>query len=89
MDDIIADVLIHSESVIKTINNESVLIAYLEKVVSTSMITVPKRLNFKQERSVIKLSIEETSVCIGELPVSTGATAIRTNYIMDKILGKL
>ena len=46
LEDIIDDVYSHSEVIIGSINNESVINAYLEKVISTSLITVPKRLNF-------------------------------------------
>ena len=46
LEDIINDVYSHSEVIINSINNENVINAYLEKVISTSMITVPKKLNF-------------------------------------------
>ena len=42
LEDIIDDVYSHSEVIIKTVTNEDVINAYLEKVVSTSIITVPK-----------------------------------------------
>ncbi len=47
LEDIIDDVYSHSEVIINSINNENVIKAYLEKVISTSIITVPKKLNFK------------------------------------------
>ena len=47
LEDIINDVFAHSEVVISNISNEVVVQAYLEKVVATSVITVPKKLNFK------------------------------------------
>ena len=50
LEDIIDDVYAHSEAVLNSIRNESVIEAYIEKVVSTSIITVPKRLNFNNER---------------------------------------
>ena len=49
LDDIIDDVFAHSEVIINSINNESVIQAYLEKVVSTSIITVPKKMGFHSE----------------------------------------
>lgn len=49
LDDIIDDVYAHSEVIINSINNDSVIQAYLEKVVSTSIITVPKKMNFHPE----------------------------------------
>lgn len=49
LDDIIDDVYAHSEVIINSIANESVIKSYLEKVVSTSIITVPKKMNFHPE----------------------------------------
>ena len=43
LDDIIDDVYSHSEVIMNTVTNENVIRAYLEKVVSTSIITVPKK----------------------------------------------
>ena len=49
LDDIIDDVYKHSEVIINSVPNESVISAYLEKVVSTSIITVPKKMGFHPE----------------------------------------
>lgn len=49
IEDIIDDVYSHSEVIISTVNNDAVVNAYLAKVVSTSIITVPKRMNFHNE----------------------------------------
>ena len=49
LEDIIDDDYSHSEVIIKTVTNEDVINAYLEKVVSTSIITVPKKMNFHPE----------------------------------------
>lgn len=49
LDDIVDDVYSHSEVIINSINNDSVIQSYLAKVVSTSVITVPKRLGFQSE----------------------------------------
>ena len=49
LDDIIDDVYNHSEVIINSVPNESVISAYLEKVVSTSIITVPKKMGFHPE----------------------------------------
>lgn len=46
LDDIIDDVYNHSEVIINSVPNESVISAYLEKVVATSIITVPKKMGF-------------------------------------------
>ena len=49
LDEIIDDVYKHSESVINTVNDENVVISYLQKIVSVSVITVPKRLGLHTE----------------------------------------
>ena len=49
LDDIIDDVYSHSEVIINSINNDGVIQSYLEKVVSTSIITVPKKMGFHPE----------------------------------------
>ena len=46
LDDIVKDVYAHSEVIINSIDNESVIESYLEKVISTSIITVPKKMKF-------------------------------------------
>ena len=63
LDDIIDDVYSHAEVIINSINNDGVIIAYLEKVVSTSIITVPKRMGFHKEiphRVISPLPTSET-----------------------------
>lgn len=58
IDDIVSDVYSHAEVVLNTVTNESVITSYLNKIVSTSMITVPKRLGIdthnKPETTVSK-----------------------------------
>ena len=49
LDEIIDDVFSHSEVILNTVDNEQVVRSYLEKVVSTSIITIPKKLNFHKE----------------------------------------
>lgn len=49
LDDIINDVYSHSEVIINSISNDSVIQSYLEKVVATSIITVPKKMGFHSE----------------------------------------
>ncbi|MCM1003908.1 MAG: hypothetical protein NC408_06150 [Candidatus Gastranaerophilales bacterium] len=46
LDDIVQDVYDHSKVVLGSVSNEDVINAYLNKVVATSLITVPKKLNF-------------------------------------------
>ena len=54
LDDIVADVYEHAEVILNTVTNESVVHSYLEKIVATSMITVPKRCGVKIERSKVE-----------------------------------
>lgn len=56
LDDIIDDVYNHSEVIINSVPNESVISAYLEKVVSTSIITVPKKMGFHPEIKHVTVS---------------------------------
>ena len=60
LDDIINDVYSHSEVILNSVTNENVINSYLEKVISTSIITVPKKLNFNRnvKHTVIKPSDE-------------------------------
>lgn len=55
LEDIIEDVYAHSKIVLGSVTNEDVIAAYLKKVVATSLITVPKKLNFniKQKHRII------------------------------------
>lgn len=46
LEDIANDVYEHSKVVISSVANDDVISAYLTKVVATSMVTVPKKLNF-------------------------------------------
>ncbi|MBR6127787.1 hypothetical protein IKQ21_08900 [bacterium] len=48
LDEIIDDVYAHSEVIINSVTNESVIEAYLQKVIATSMITVPKKLGVRK-----------------------------------------
>ena len=50
LDDIVQDVYSHAEVVLRTVTNESVVTSYLNKIVSTSMITVPKKLGINSKR---------------------------------------
>jgi len=69
LDDIIDDVYAHSSVVISTINNENVIKSYLQKIVSASLITVPKRMNFNAHKSrsnvdnVVKASESAINTC--------------------------
>ncbi len=62
-EDIIDDVYSHSESVLKSVKDENVVEGYLNKVISTSIITVSKKLNFHNElkhRTITKVNESES-----------------------------
>ena len=69
VDDIVSDVYSHAEVVLSTVTNESVITSYLNKIVSTSMITVPKRLGIdthNKPETTVNTKIETTTVKISE-----------------------
>ena len=49
LDDIIDDVYKHAKTVLESVRDEDVISSYLQKLVSVSVITVPKRMNFHSE----------------------------------------
>lgn len=49
LEDIANDVFEHAKVVLSSVDNEEVVTAYLNKVVTTSIITVPKKLNFNRQ----------------------------------------
>lgn len=62
LEDIANDVYEHAKIVIDSISNDDVVTAYLKKVVSTSIVTVPKKLNFnKNNRHRIITTLTPTS----------------------------
>ncbi len=58
LDDIVNDVYAHTEAILNTVKDEKVITSYLNKIVSISMITVPKRLGVNTKRETI---IEDVS----------------------------
>ena len=59
LENIIDDVYAHSEVIINSISNENVIIAYLEKVVATSIITVPKKMGISNHKTVDKALVDK------------------------------
>ena len=65
LEDIANDVYEHSKVVMSSVSNEDVLTVYLTKVIATSMITVPKKLNFNtkaRHRVILPNSPENKTV---------------------------
>ncbi len=71
LDDIVQDVYDHSKVVLGSVTNEDVINAYLNKVVATSLITVPKKLNFntRNKHRIISNVEAITNVSIPTKPV--------------------
>lgn len=71
LEDIANDVYEHSKVVISSISNEEVIVAYLAKVISTSIVTVPKKMNYNtrvRHRVITTLPIETT---VAPMPVAS------------------
>ncbi len=66
LEDIVQDVYNHSKVVLGSVTNEDVISAYLRKVVATSLITVPKKLNFntRNKHRVINKVEEITNISL-------------------------
>ena len=58
VEDIIDDVYAHSQIVLNSVANPDVINSYLAKVVSTSMITVPKKMNFNKDINHVNISTQ-------------------------------
>ncbi len=71
LDDIVQDVYDHSKVVLGSVTNEDVINAYLNKVVATSLITVPKKLNFntRNKHRIISNVEAITNISIPTKPV--------------------
>lgn len=64
LEDIANDVYEHSKVVIGSVTNEDVITSYINKVISTSIITVPKKMNYNvkaRHRVITTLPIATTS----------------------------
>lgn len=57
LDDIVADVYQHAEVVLNTVQNESVITSYLNKIVMTSIITVSRKMGIQSTRSSVAAAI--------------------------------
>lgn len=73
LEDIAEDVYEHSKVVISSVANDDVISAYLSKVVATSMITVPKKLNYntRVKHRVILPTLPEPATSISEQATTT------------------
>ena len=85
LDEIIDDVYKHSESVINTVNDENVVISYLQKIVSVSVITVPKRLGLHTEIKHAKITAEPKEIIQPvEVPVAVENADLNDNNIQPQ-----
>lgn len=83
VEDIIDDVYSHSEVILNTVTNEAVVNAYLSKVVSTSIITVPKKMNFHSELNHRIISHDTIKTPI---PTVTESYTKVDNSLVDKMI---
>lgn len=70
LEDIANDVYEHSKVVIGSITNDEVITAYLNKVVATSIVTVPKKMNFnvKTRHRIITTIIPQATEVVAPTP---------------------
>lgn len=80
LDDIVQDVYEHSKVVVASVSNEDVIVAYLKKVIATSIITVPKKLNFKTKRNHDVLKTIESLTGVS-LDLSQNTTEVKEEQI--------
>ena len=79
LDDIVNDVYSHAEVILNTVDNEAVINSYLEKIISTSIITVPKKMGFQS--SYKRIGIES------DTPKSVLKESIKVNNdFVDKMI---
>ena len=62
LDEIVDDVCIQAKTVVQTIDNEDVVKSYLNRIVSTSMITVPRKLGVAKSRQTAVVIPETTTI---------------------------
>ncbi|MCQ2740338.1 MAG: hypothetical protein MJ237_08980, partial [bacterium] len=75
-EEIISDVMNRAKAICSSINDESIISSYLVKLVSTSMITVPKQLGFVPERrTIIPSSVIETLPVKNEIEIAPSVSA--------------
>lgn len=84
LDDIIDDVYNHSEVIINSVPNESVISAYLEKVVATSIITVPKKMEFHPE--IKHATVSSVTQQLQQSSVSKEVVKKVDNTLVDKMI---
>ena len=83
LDEIIDDVYSHAEVIINSINNDDVIKAYLEKVVNTSIITVPKKMGIHSPRAItpsvslpVKTEKSDVNIDLVDKMINTSAPAV-------------
>lgn len=88
LDDIIQDVYEHSKVVLETVTNEDVINAYLDKVIRTSLITVPKKLNFDvgsrhSITTIVSSIVAPTPTVQSNLEVEEISSEVDTDTVID------
>ena len=96
LEEIVKDAHEHAQVIISTITNEDVIIAYLRKIITTSLITVPKRFNIntrKRERktfithnqNTFSEEISQKSTSFEDLELALNSAPINETETTNKI----
>lgn len=91
LDEIANDVYKHAEVVLGSITNEDVVVAYLNKVISTSLVTVPKKLdvNIKTRKCILPSMIisSQTQESLNKIEEEKVETCEDTEALAETELG--
>ena len=82
LQDIYEDVYEHSKVILTSVTNDDVIVSYLKKVINTSIITVPKKLNFNT-RVRHRVITPVAQIVKQEIQESIGSTA--ANKVDDNV----
>ena len=87
LDEIVKDVYAHAEVVLNTVTNESVISSYLSKIVTTSMITVPRRLGIQVQRPRAAETVQVQPAVVEQTPVEEDELAnVQEDEIQEEII---
>lgn len=87
LDEIVKDVYAHAEVVLNTVTNESVVSSYLSKIVTTSMITVPRRLGIQVQRPRAAETVQVQPAVVEQEPIEEDELLnIQEDEIQEEII---
>ena len=86
LDDIMDDVYSHSEIIISSIKDENVIRSYLERIVSTSLVTVPKKLKFNKNVNHVVIGAEPVTTKMAEIPTEHEENVVKSEEpVLDEV----